>query len=275
MAPSLITITTDFGTADPYVGVMKGVILGINPRATIVDMTHQIVPQDIGGAAFLLGTAYRDFPEATVHIIVVDPGVGSTRMPLLLGTGSALFVAPDNGVLSYVLRDGGASAPPDAPPFAPHRVPVPTGWQAYALTNTRYWLHPLSHTFHGRDIFAPVAAHLSLGVSPHEVGTPMAGVVTLAIPQPKQQGNALVGHVLHADGFGNLITNIPASAVGENAVIEVSGQRIDELSPSYAEGPDLLAIIGSHGYLEVSVRNGSAAELLGAKVGHEVAVISQ
>ncbi len=290
MAAYFITLTTDFGTEDPYVGVMKGVILGIKPQASIVDLTHQVRPQDIPGAAFLLGTAYAFFPRGTIHVVVVDPGVGSSRRPLLLDTGTAWFVAPDDGVLSYVLRDGGIRTS-EAVPFASCSVALPAGWQAHSLTNAAYWRHPVSHTFHGRDIFAPVAAHLSLGVAAEELGEPTDRVTCLSIAEASEEGGVLTGQVIHVDRFGNLVTNIPGSRVegqgtrgeeqGSRVEVEVAGHRIRGLASSYAEAPEealegtmtrVLAIVGSHGYLEVSVRNGNAADTLGIDLGATVRV---
>ncbi|MBI2873025.1 MAG: SAM-dependent chlorinase/fluorinase [Chloroflexi bacterium] len=272
---SVISLTTDFGAADPWVGVMKSVVLGINPGATLVDLTHDVAPGDVAGAAFLFGTAYRYLPPGSVHVLVVDPGVGSARRALVVDSGRELFVAPDNGLLTYALRDGGATLPQGATPFAPGTVALPPGWRVWELANPRYWLHPVSRTFHGRDIFAPVAAHLSLGVPPQEMGPPVAEVVALAVPAPRREPDgALVGHVLHVDRFGNLLTNIPEADVSPDAVVEVAGRRLRGLSSSYAEGAGLLAIIGSHGCLEIALTNASAAAALGVRRGAEVRVKS-
>ena len=270
----LITLTTDFGTSDPYVAVMKGVILGINPRASIVDISHHIRPQSVLEGAFIIGSSHRYFPDETVHIVVVDPGVGTSRDALLLVTPSASFLAPDNGVLSYVLGEGFQQGP--APPEGP-QVVIPEGYRAYHLTNPEFWLHPVSSTFHGRDIFAPVAAHLSLGVPAHRLGQEVRRLAWLAAQQPRRDGDAVVGEVVHVDRFGNLITNIPAALLaGQGPIatitIEVKGHRIAGLSTSYAEGEWLLAIVGSNGTLEVSVKNGSASHALGAGVGEHVTV---
>ena len=278
MGPPLITLTTDFGTEDAYVGVMKGVILGINPRASIVDITHQVQPQSIGDGAFIIGSNHRYFPRGTLHIIVVDPGVGTPRDAVLLVSHSAMFLAPDNGVLSYVLREGFHEAPggsEESP--APHvtadgvAVGLPQSYSAYRLTNSDYWLHPVSSTFHGRDIFAPVAAHISLGVPLDRLGQRVNRLACLPQKQPHWDGETLVGHIVYIDRFGNLITNIPAYLLPPERKVEVEvlGQRIVGLSDNYEErtsqeGTGLLAIIGSYGNLEVSVRNGSAAHELEA-----------
>ena len=275
MSAPIITLTTDFGTRDAYVASMKGVILAINPDASIVDLSHQIRPQDVAQAAFVLGTVYNYFPADTIHV-VVDPGVGTSREALLLTAPQGLFLAPNNGVLTYVLKEQGAGGERWGAFMEPLSVPVPPGCAAYALAEPRYWLHPVSSTFHGRDVFAPVAAHLSLGVSPGDVGRPLHRVLCFNVPEPESRGGVLIGRVVHVDHFGNLITNIAGKGLpGGELQIEVKGQRIKGLSPSYAQGGHLLAIIGSHGYLEVSVQEGSAAATLGADIGDQVSVYAQ
>ena len=174
-----IVLTTDFGIADPYVGLMKGVILRINPNAALIDLTHLVQPQNVRQGAFLLGNSHRFFPQGSIHVAVVDPGVGTDRRALLLETPTSRFLAPDNGLLSCIVGEY-----LDKAPELPGRVTVPPDVSAYHLTNPGYWLQPLSRTFHGRDVFAPVAAHLSLGVLPHELGVPVNDMVWLPIPQP-------------------------------------------------------------------------------------------
>ena len=270
-----IVLTTDFGLDDPYVGVMRGVVLGINPGASVIDLTHQIRPQNVGQAGFVLGTSYRFFPPGAIHVVVVDPGVGTARIALLLVTPHGRFLAPDNGVLSYVLRDY-----LDAPPERAGRVEVPKSLTAYSLTNPRYWLHPVSHTFHGRDIFAPVVAHLSLGVCPQALGEPVVHLCWLPSPHPIRQNNTIRGEVISVDHFGNLVTNIPAAMLVETPGIDlhIRGRVIKGLSQTYygneqsAESA-LVALVGSHGYLEVAVRNGSAALTLGVDVGEPVEIV--
>ena len=269
-----IVLTTDFGLDDPYVGVMKGVVLGINPGARIIDLTHQIRPQNVGQAAFALGTSYRFFPSNSIHVVVVDPGVGTARIALLLVTPHGWFLAPDNGVLSQVLWDY-----LDAPPERAGRVEVPKSVTGYSLTNSRYWLHPVSQTFHGRDIFAPVAAHLSLGVAPEALGEPVGHLCWLPSPHPNHRDGSIHGEVINVDRFGNLVTNIPAAMLAEKPGIDLNirGRVINGLSQNYygneqsSEG-GLVALVGSHGYLEVAVRNGSAALVLGVDVGEPVDV---
>lgn len=274
MAAPPIVLTTDFGTADAYVGVMKGVILTINPTATIVDLTHQILPQDISQAAFVLGTSHRFFPAGAIHVVVVDPGVGTDRRALLLVTPRERFLAPDNGVLSWIIRQH-----LDQPPEKEGRVLVPPGCSAYQLTNPQYWLSPVSQTFHARDIFAPVAAHLSLGVPPESLGQPVGDLVWLPPPEPTCQDNTIQGQVIFTDHFGNLITNISAQqlAGASNMQVEVKGQRIPRLSRTFQEGDShqpghLVALLGSHGYLEIAVREGNAAVKLEAGAGEPVCV---
>lgn len=252
---TVITLTTDFGTEDAYVGTMKGVILSINPKAILVDLCHQIEPQNIAQAAFVLGTAYPFFPQGTIHLVVVDPGVGSQRRAIILVTPSAYFVAPDNGVLSYVIEE--------TPAF-----------QAIALTNPRFWLSPVSSTFHGRDIFAPVAAHLSLGVPPEDFGEKVPSLLTFPIPRPQRGENGeLVGHILHIDHFGNLITDIKRTDLPSGEIsIEVAGRCIEGLSTSYSKGGELMAIIGSSQNLEIAAKDESAADLLGVRAGDEIRV---
>jgi hypothetical protein len=277
-----IVLTTDFGPASAYVGMMKGVILGINPSATVVDLTHQIQPQDVTQAAFVLGTSHRFFPHQSIHAVVVDPGVGTDRRALLLVTPTARFLAPDNGVLSSIVQQSWQQAnhPPQAdPPGESNRVPVPPGCAAYQLTNPQYWLQPVSRTFHGRDIFAPVAAHLSLGVAPETLGQRVTELVRLSTPEPTRQGSTIQGRVITTDHFGNLITNISDQwLAGADAVqVDIKGRRIPCLSRTFHDaeskgaGP-LLALVGSHGYLEIALRDGNAAAVLGVGPGELVHV---
>ena len=259
MAGPVITLTTDFGTSDPYAGVMNGVILGINPEARIVELTHQVRPQAVHQGAFLIGKSHRYFPPGTIHLVVVDPGVGTARRAILLLTPTAAFVAPDNGVLTYVVPEENRQA----------RAGLPEGYRAYSLTNPAFWRNPVSNTFHGRDIFAPVAAHLSLGVEPERLGESADSLTLLSLSRPRWQAGLLKGNVVHVDRYGNLVTDIEANILGEgnDIRIEVKGRVIDGLSRSYAEGGELMGIIGSFDTLEIAARNGSAASTLGADIG--------
>jgi S-adenosylmethionine hydrolase len=256
---SIITLTTDFGLADGYVGTMKGVILDIAPTATIVDISHEITPQDVRGAAYVLYAATPYFPQGTIHVVVVDPGVGSERRAVALRTPQATFVAPDNGVLSYVV--------------AGERVE-----EIAHLTNPRYHLSPVSRTFHGRDIFAPAAAHLARGVRLAELGEPLREIITFPLPRPQvRPDGAIVGQVIHVDRFGNLITSIMSKDLADHSplrksVVKIRGQSIRGIVNTYAEvtAGKLLALIGSEGHLEISVSGGSASQTLEAKAGDEV-----
>ena len=271
----MITLTTDFGTQDSYVAEMKGVVLQLDPRATIVDISHHIDPQRVVQGAFVLGSAYHSFPKDTIHVAVVDPGVGTSRRAILLVTPEGWFLAPDNGLLTYALRDSPEyRAVAQGRQFLePMDVAIPSDCAAYNLSNKSLWKTPVSDTFHGRDIFASVAAHLSLGTAPEEVGEPVNSMTCLCIPYSRQEGNTLVGNIVHVDGFGNLITTIEGRELTQNRVeVLLKGRIIQGVSRSYAEGAGLLAIVGSHGNLEIAVKDGSAARELNAEVGDEVVV---
>ena len=267
---AIITLTTDFGLADAYVAAMKGVILGINPEAKLIDICHSIKPQNVSQAAFVLSTAYQFFPERTIHVVVVDPGVGTERRAIILRTPLADFVAPDNGVLSYVIPQSSAR------PVSVNRqqIELPPELKAVALTRPEFWRSPVSATFHGRDIFAPVAARLSLGFPPEDFGEAITSLTILPLTHPYwAQDDVLVGHILHIDNFGNLITNIRSEDLSKQAItVEVGGHSVSGLSRTYEEGDGLLALIGSSGYLEISLKRGNASTLLDAEVGGEVKI---
>ena len=273
MARAIVTLITDFGTADTFVGAMKGVILSRNPDAVVVDLTHDVPPQSVTAGAYLLDTVYRNFPPGTVHVVVVDPGVGTARRPLVVQSPIATFVCPDNGLLSYVLeREGGA------PSLVEGEVTLPAGWTGYHLTSAEHWQHPVSDTFHGRDIFASVAGHLSMGTPAAEMGGIVTRVQAFAVPRAVVRDGRIGGTVVHVDRFGNLVTNIAASLLlrGLEVVVEAGGRSVTGLSHSYQgagqEGAALLAIVGSYGTLEIAVRDGSAAAELGVGVGGSVVV---
>jgi S-adenosyl-L-methionine hydrolase (adenosine-forming) len=276
MAPP-ITLLTDFGTEDAYAAVMKGVILTRDPRATLVDITHAIEPQNIRHGAFVLATAYQYFPKNTIHVAVVDPGVGSGRRAIILKVAGAVFVAPDNGLLTYVIDQ--LSLNEDQVPDCGGEaimVRLKRGIEAVSITDPRFWRTPVSPTFHGRDIFAPVAAGLSLGLSPYEFGEKTDTLTVLPITRPRMSGeDETVGHVMHIDRFGNMVTDIRSSDLPPGPVeIGIGGARIDGISRYYGETRGLAALIGSSGYLEVSLRNGNAAGQLDAIVGDEVTVVA-
>jgi len=274
----IITLITDFGYDDAYVAAVKGAILSTNPEANIIDISHSIQPQNILQAAFILSAAYRSFPKQTIHTAIVDPGVGSERRGIILKTPSALFVAPDNGILSYIIDD---LFPVESSSLTVHthdlkEIVFKTGLEAVAITDPRFWRHPVSPTFHGRDIFAPVAAGLSLGISLYEFGEKIRSLNVFSIPKPYlDTGGNLVGQVLHIDRFGTLITNIKNNNLpGKDVLVEIAGHRIQGISSYYAQNEGVMAIAGSSGYLEVSLRDGSASDFLGAMVGDEIKVIS-
>jgi S-adenosylmethionine hydrolase len=276
--PPIITLTTDFGLQDPYVAAMKGAILTINPVAQLVDVSHAIRPQAIEQAAFVLATAWPYFPPNTIHVVVVDPAVGSGRRALALRAANTTFVGPDNGVLSAALPDDARTAAVDSPNrrlSAPADLPV--GYRAVSLSNQRFFRTPVSSTFHGRDIFGPVAAHLSLGVAMEELGEPVEQIITLPPFRARREPDgSLRGRVLHIDAFGNLITDVRLGDLSStNTVIEVAGRTIEGVSATYRPGADLRAVTGSSGYLEVAAPGGSAAALLKAKLGLTVVVRSR
>lgn len=267
---AFITLTTDFGLADPYVASMKGSIYAINPDATIIDVTHDIAPQAIEQGVFVLQYALPYLPQPAIHVLVVDPGVGSDRRSLALVTPATTFVAPDNGLLSVALPDDvRASATAN-----PALVDLPPGFAAYELTNAAYHRSPVSMTFHGRDIFSPVAAHLSLGAPPDALGPRVSRVHAFRpFVATRRSDGSLTGRVLHVDRYGNLITDVRREELGTTAVaIEICGRKIAGISNTYAEAPALAAIIASTGLLAIVVPNGSAAEELDAGVGERVDV---
>ncbi|MFQ5881314.1 MAG: S-adenosyl-l-methionine hydroxide adenosyltransferase family protein [Candidatus Methylomirabilales bacterium] len=255
----IITLLTDFGTADPFVGIMKGVILGINPRVEVVDLCHGVSPQDVLEAAFLLHCSYRYFPKGTIHLVVVDPGVGGGRRPLLAEGVHGYYVAPDNGVLSYLFASGEIR-------------------RVLEITVEEYFLHPVSQTFHARDIFASVAAHLSQIGNVDHFGKRLTEYVRLALPTPEREGEGLLlGSILHMDRFGNLITNISTPEIlslhpERGITVRIKGRRIHGLVTSYdcVRLGEMGAILGSAGYLEIFANRGSAASIL--KVGRGATV---
>ncbi len=273
MASPVITLTTDFGAGE-YAASMKGAVLTVSPNAALVDISHDVPPQDVAHGAFVLGACYRSFPKGAIHVAVVDPGVGGSRRPLLLVTPDAVLVGPDNGIFTYVLRDhAGADAfgVEGLCLFEPIQIPVPPGCRAFELDRSEYWRRPVSPTFHGRDIFAPAAAHLSLGVAPRAMAGEVDELTALNVPAPAITEDGAHGRVVHVDRFGNLVTNIPAEGLPHGkAVVEAAGARIDRVSGIYADGDGLMALIGSHGYLEIAESNGSAAVRLGVVAGAPV-----
>ena len=268
--PPIITLTTDFGLQDPYVAAMKGAILTISPDARLVDVSHAIRPQAIEQAVFVVAAACPYFPPGTIHVVVVDPAVGSRRRALALPTATAIFVGPDNGVLSAALSDDVRATAGDSP--AP--VGLPAHCRAVSLTNERYFRSPVSSTFHGRDIFGPVAAHLSLGAALEDLGEPVEQIVALPPFRARRQPNgSLRGRVLHIDAFGNLITDVRLEDLpSRGALIELAGRTIEGVSATYESGAELRAVTGSSGYLEIAAPGRSAAAVLKAEPGLTVVV---
>jgi len=254
----IITLTTDFGTSDHLVGTMKGVILNINPAARIVDLNHHVTPFDVLDGALSIANAYRYFPPRTIHVVIVDPGVGTSRRPLLVSGEKQYFIAPDNGVLSMIFESESC--------LTRH------------ITSEHYFLNPVSPTFHGRDIFAPTAAWLSKTFQIEAFGEEISDPMRFSVPKAKPAGQAVKGIVLRVDAFGNLMTNlkaedVPATVVESGAIkISVGGKEIRKFVQTFGLGTpgEPIAIFGSAGYLEIAVNRGSAARTLGANRGAEV-----
>jgi S-adenosylmethionine hydrolase len=256
----IITLTTDFGTGSPYVAAMKGVILSLNPRATIVDLTHGIAPQDIAGGAWTLEETTPWFPEGTIHVAVVDPGVGTGRLIVYARIGTQHYVCPDNGLLDRLARR--------SPPFT-----------IVTVVRPEFWLPAVSSTFHGRDIMAPVAARLSLGLDPGELGPTQASLVMLDWPEVRILPGKVTGTVRSIDSFGNLITDISSEALkdaptGEQLRVTCDEHETCGLYKTYADQPTmtLVAVVGSSGYLELAIVGDSAAAMLGIAKGTPVKV---
>ncbi len=276
----IVTLTTDFGVADAYVSTMKGAMLAIAPQAQLVDITHDIAAQDVRQTAYILYTAYRFFPSRAVHLVVVDPGVGSARRPIAVHTSHGTFVGPDNGVFGYVMAEESVSG-------------------VVELAAPQYRLPSVSHTFHGRDIFAPAAAHLAAGVPIDELGPAVTDPITLPLPRLEIGSHRIDGEVLHTDHFGNVITSLgrliwkgnelsltpafrqenseQARFAADEAVVVAGGtppgeRKIRGVHHTYADvrRGEVLALVGSEGHLEIAVREGSGAERLGLKPGDPV-----
>ena len=319
-------MTTDFGQYDGYVGTMKGVIYTLLPDALVVDISHDVTPQQIHEGAFILYRAYRYFPASAIHVAVVDPGVGSSRRPIVLVTPHGTFVGPDNGIFTYVLRaeqlprqdrDVDDSSAQLTPAWVGGMWGIAPNWageeenerglgddlleiedemmeevdilpRAYHLTNPDFWLGSVSSTFHGRDIFSPVAAHLASGAQPERMGEPISidSLVTLPVGAPRVsgtgRGTTVMGQVVHVDRFGNIITNLPDRLLGpllddstSAPVVEIGDHRIFGLVHSYADVREgqALALVGSEGLLEIAVRNSNAAQRLKVRIGDPVRII--
>lgn len=245
----IIALLTDFGTRDHFTGAMKGAILSINKKAQIVDITHEIPPQDIQSASFTLRACYRDFPAKTIFTAIVDPGVGSDRRAILVETANYYFIAPDNGLLSFIFNED-----------KPFRV--------FELANDTYSKHPVSDTFHGRDIFAPAAAHLSNGVKPDEFGNELKDFVSFEERKPRKiSDNRIEAEIIHIDRFGNLISNLKKDDLPDGFTIVINETRISKIRQFFAESnkSELFMILGSAGFLEIAAFQDSAAKLLNVK----------
>lgn len=257
----MITLMTDFGLKDGNVGVMKGVIWRIAPGTQIADLSHQIGPQNIAEAALVLSRSAPYFPEGTIHVVVVDPGVGTARRPIAARLGDQFYVGPDNGSLTLWLEQAESAGQPV---------------QIVVLDKPQYWLAQVSHVFHGRDIFAPSAAHLANGMALDDFGSPIDNPLRLSLPRPTRTARGLRGEVIHIDHFGNVSTNIGSAHLGqaEVSLVRLAGVEIHGLVRTFGERPpgELVALYGSTGSLIVSVVNGSAAQQLGINVGEPVEV---
>ncbi len=263
MKPPIITLLTDFGTKDHYVASMKGVILKINPQCCMIDVSHQVTPHDIQEGAFVLANAYSYFPKGTIHLAVVDPGVGGARKPLLLVTPDYYFVGPDNGLFTLITQRESVE-------------------QIIALDRKKYHLSKVSTTFHGRDIFAPVAAHLSLGIKPSVLGHKIDSSLCLGFQGPFVKEGELFGEIFHVDIFGNLVSNINERTLirftrGHPFVIRVGRKFIPGLKQGYWEGKEgePIALLGSAGFLEISVREGNAQKKLKVRRGDSISISTE
>jgi S-adenosylmethionine hydrolase len=258
----IITLTTDYGIGDHLVASMKGVILGVNPEAAIIDITHSVMPYDILDGALIINEASRYYPSRTIHVVVVDPGVGTPRRALLVSAGTQYYIAPDNGVLSLIFEREKDSL------------------TVRHITAEHYFHAPVSKTFHGRDVFAPCAAWLSKAWQSNSFGEPIEDYVRFTFPKPKQNGSGVKGVILRVDGFGNLMTNFTPEDVpalnSENGRIRIKlgTKEVSKLVGTFSEGAsgEPVALIGSSGFLEISVNKGNAAKLLGIHRGSEVVV---
>lgn len=258
---NIITLLTDFGLKDGNVGVMKGVIWGINPQIQIADISHNISPQNISEASLILLRSAVYFPPGTIHTVVVDPGVGTARRPIAARVGPYYFVGPDNGVITMLYEKANQ-----------------LGWEVnFVHTDvSNYWLPNTSNVFHGRDIFAPVAAHISLGVSLEKIGSPINDISLIELPVPVRLGSVIKGEIIHIDHFGNLSTNIREEYLDNQAklIVYYEDYVIEGIVKTFGDRPlgELIALYGSTGNLIISIVNGSAAEYIGAEVGDAVTV---
>lgn len=252
----IIALLTDFGTQDYFVGAMKGVIFSVNQNVNIIDITHEIAPQDINSASFILQNCYADFPAKTIFVAVVDPGVGSNRRAILVETEKYSFIAPDNGLLSFAFDEAETCT-------------------VFEISNEKFFYQPISQTFHGRDLFAPCAAHLSRGVKPSEFGNEIIDFVVLDKRNPRRiSKNIIEAEVVFIDRFGNLISNLKAEDLPDKFYLEINNQKIEKLHGFFAEAEagELFMILGSAGFLEIAAFQHSAKDLLNAEIGQKIFV---
>lgn len=259
---TVVTLTTDFGLRSGFAGVMQGVIYNLAPQATVVDITHFISPQDIREGAYTLSRAVPFFPKGTVHVYVVDPGVGTKRRPLAAKLGDHFFVGPDNGLLTLLIEEA-----------EQNRQEV----EWIHLDRPQFWLPKVSRTFHGRDIFSPVAAHLANGVPLWELGTPFSDPVRLELPRPERTDSGWIAHIISIDTFGNLTTDLPISLLPDssNVLFRLQGTEVTGIADSYGhkQPGELIAVVDSEEFIELAIVNGNAAHTLDAKAGDVIEVI--
>ncbi|MCX7662000.1 MAG: S-adenosyl-l-methionine hydroxide adenosyltransferase family protein [Candidatus Omnitrophica bacterium] len=256
-----ISLLTDFGLSDNFVGVMKAVILKINPSVSIIDISHNIEPQNVFQASFLLKHSFKYFPKGTIHLAIVDPGVGTDRKAILVKTRNYFFIAPDNGVLSLTLEEE-----------SPQEI--------IQIDNPKYFLKPVSHTFHGRDIFSPVAGYLSRGISIYNFGKPIKKIKKIHFPKPEIKKDKLYGQIIYIDNFGNLVTNISKDTFlgfvrKRKFVLRIRNKIINRISTSYQDSDkkETIALFNSFDSLEISIREGSAKEALKAEISTPIEII--
>ena len=255
---SNIALLTDFGTKDYFVGAMKGAILSINERTSIIDITHEIPPQDVLFANFILRACYKDFPIKTIFVAVVDPEVGSERKAILVETENFCFIAPDNGLLSFVFDEE-------------------ESFRVFELTNRKFFAAEVSRTFHGRDVFARVAAHLSKGVNPNEFGAEIKDFIHIKTAKPRKiSKQEIEADIIHIDHFGNLITNLKQTDLPENFMLKINGKIINKLQTFFAEAErsELFIILGSAGFLEIAAFQDSAEKLLNVQINQKVLLVT-
>jgi len=260
MPAPIITLLTDFGLKDTYVASMKGAILTVCPEARLIDISHLVPPQDVRTGAFLLASVYHDFPSGTIHLVVIDPGVGTARRGLVIEVDRHLFVGPDNGLFSWVLRDTST-------------------WEAFSLENPAFWRPTVSKTFHGRDIFAPVAGHLALGLAPRALGPPctpqMASWASAA-----ETGEEIRGEIIYIDNFGNAVTNVSSEMIahfapGSRIAVRIGGLSLSRVFDTYGDQEPgvVIALVGSSRRLEIAINQGRAAEICGLHCGDPVSIV--